>query len=221
MVNEKVPGIEKICTHPKELCFTEQCKEIIAGWDKAWLKTYSEYASHLSVTPFSDLDAIGTKLKKTFSGAEIYPDLTKEFAKVTRHFYIKGEREKALKAARLSLELYPRSVVSCVFLANTYVCFGEKDKARSYYRKALEINSDDPAISAEKLNRQALELAYFNKWEEAMALLKVAVQVYPEEAGLYSSIADIHLKRGKDYYQKALEKDPAFEPARKGLKKIR
>ncbi|MCK4825481.1 beta-lactamase family protein, partial [bacterium] len=113
--------------HPKELRFNEQCEEIIAGWNEAWLKTYSEYANRLSVTPFSDLEAIGTKLKMTFSGAEIYPDFTEEFAKVTRHFYINGEREKALKAASLSLELYQQSVVSYVFLANTNVCFGEKD----------------------------------------------------------------------------------------------
>jgi len=207
--------------YPKGLHFTGQCEKTVTRWYEAWRKTYSDYVRRLSVTPFSHLETIRKKLKKTFSGAKIYPDFTQEFAKATRHFYINGERENAFKAANLSLELYPQSVVPYVFLANAYVCFGEEDKAREYYKEALEINSDDPAISAERLNRYALELAYFDRLEEAMALLKVAIQVYPEEARLYSSIADIHLERGKDYYQKALEMDPTFEPARKGLKKIR
>ncbi|MDZ7261274.1 MAG: hypothetical protein ONB05_04110, partial [candidate division KSB1 bacterium] len=96
-----------------------------------------------------------------------------------------------------------------------------KEKARNFYKKVLAINPDDRAISAENLDLYALELADSGKLNEAMSLLEIAVELYPKEARLYHSMAEIHLKRGKKYYQKALEVDPTFEPARERLKKIR
>ncbi|MFQ6113547.1 MAG: serine hydrolase [bacterium] len=207
--------------HPGEFRFSEQFEKTVAQWYQDWKRTYTEYTRRLSVTPYSNLEEIGKKLKKTFSGAKIYPDFSQEFARATKYFYINGDREKALKVANIACELYPNSVVPYVYLANAYVCLGDKDKARRFYKKALEINSDNQAVKAESFNRYAEELADSGRLEEAMALLKLAVELFPREAKLYNSIAEIHLKIGKNFYQKALEVDPTFEPARERLKKIR
>ncbi|MFQ5825012.1 MAG: serine hydrolase [bacterium] len=214
----------KLCNsipdYPKEFRFSKQLEEIVSQWNKDWKNTCTEYTRGLAITPYSDLRQIGQNLKKTFSGAEIYPDFSQEFADVTRYFYIRGNKEKALKAAKLALELYPKSTTPYVALANTYVCFDEKDKALQFYKKALENNPNDPAMSAGSLNRYAFDLANSGKLGEAMALLKIAIQLYSKDARLYNSVAEIHLQRGKNYYQKALEMDPTFEPARERLKRF-
>ncbi|MCH8293435.1 hypothetical protein IH992_20330 [Candidatus Poribacteria bacterium] len=207
--------------HPEVLRFSDPFEKTVARWDLDWRETHTEYVRRLSMTPESNLEAIGRKLKKTFSGAETYPDFSREFSEVTGYFHTKGDRENALKAARLSLKLYPKSVLSHAFLAHTHACFGEEDKARVYYKKAREIDPDDPAISARSLDRHASWLVYLGRLNEAMTLLEIAVELYPQQAWLYSRIADIHLERGKDYYQKALEVDPTHERARERLKRIR
>ena len=206
--------------YPKEYRFSEQFETMIARWNKDWQKTCNEYTRNLYITNDSDLDEIGKKLKKTFADAKIYPEFVGGFAGVTQHFYLEGEREKALEAASLAVELFPKEVTPNVFLANTYVCLGETDKARKYYKKGMEIDPDDWAISAWSLNRHAGTLTDCGKLNEAMALLKIAVELYPQKALLYKGIADVHLERGKNYYRKALELDSNYGPAKNMLKKI-
>lgn len=207
--------------HPAELKLSENVGNIVVKWHRDWEKTYTDYTRRLSITPNSDLKKVGRELKRTFSRAEIYPDFTQDLAGVTEYFYVIGDRKMAYEAANLALDLYPDAPLPLVLLANTQVCFGEKDKGREMYNKALEVNADDWVIGAESLDRYAANLVASGKLDEALELLKIALELYPQEARLYTSVAEIHLKRGKDYYQKAVEVDPTFEPARKGLKKFK
>lgn len=207
--------------YPQELQFNEEFEKMVTQWNQDWEKTNNEYTRRLEITPYADLDTIGKNLKKTFSGADIYPDFTWEFASVTRYLCKNGDREKAFKVAKLARDLYPQSPVAHVFLANTHMCFGEVEQAREQYKKAREINPDDDAISAASLNRYAHGLASFGKWDAGLQLLQLATELYPREARLYDSIGEFYVKKGEKFYKKALEVDPGFEHAREMLKKIR
>ncbi|MFQ5752937.1 MAG: tetratricopeptide repeat protein, partial [bacterium] len=206
--------------YPVALRFTEQFEKTVTEWNLDWQKTCTDYTRRLAITPSSNIEKIGNELKKTFSNARVYPDFSQEFADVIRYFYIKGDQKQTFTAANLALELYPQSTLPEVLMANAYVCFGEKEKARKLYKKTLASHQGDWNISAFSLNRYAKELANFGKLDEAAELLQVAIELFPRAARLYDSLAEIHLKRGKNYYQKALQLDATFEPARQSLKKL-
>ena len=206
--------------YPEEFRFSRELEKTIVQWAKDWENTCSDYVRQLTVSPFSDLGTIGKRLKKSFSRSKIYPDFSGELADVVRYQYIKGDRQKAYRAANLATDLYPRSSLPFVVLGNAYICFGETDKGRKTYKKALEIDPDDESVHPGSFIRYAVDLASNAKLDEAMELLKIAVELYPNDARLYNSVAEIHLEKGKEYYQKALKLDPTFGPARDRLKKI-
>lgn len=206
--------------YPKELRFSESIEKLVAQWGVDWKKTCTDDVLRLAVTPYSDIKEIGKRLKKIFSGSTIYPDFGPQLTEVTRYFYIKGDQENAMMCANLAADLYPESPIPYVLLANTHVCFGKKDEALEFYKKAKEINPIGRAVSAGSLNGYAVELASFGQLEKATDLLQAAVKLYPEEAVLYNSMAEIHLRRARSFYQKALDNDPTFAPARDRLKNI-
>ena len=137
-----------------------------------------------------------------------------------RYFALKGDREKAFAAANLSCELYPKSALPLTYLANTYICLGEKEKAREWYKKAQKAEIDADAINPLQMYRYAFALTEAKKLDEAMALLNIAIELYPDEARLYDGIGEIYLLKAQKYYKKALEVDPNFQHARERLKKI-
>lgn len=205
---------------PIEFRFSEELGKTVSAWHTDWRKTYTDYTRRLAITPFSDVEETARRLKKTFSGTEIWPDYNQDFAKVTRYFYLKGDRKRAIETGETAVELYQNSTTSLAYLANAHVCFGEKAPALEYYKKALTIDKEDRVISPGSLNRYAMEFANWGKLNEATALLKIAIELYPEEARFCSSIAEIHLLRGKKWFEKALQVDPTYEHARERLKEI-
>ncbi len=207
--------------YPPPLRFSGPFEQLVMQWHQDWERTSNEYTRRLEVTPYSDLSLLQENLKKTFAGANVYPNFTSEFAAVTAYFCRTGDREKALASANLALELYPQAVLPHVFLANAHICFGEKERAEEFYKKAQEINPDDPAVSATSLNQYANELASFGKLDEGLGLLQLAIELYPREARLYDSLGELYLRKGEKFYKKALELDPSLEHARERLKKIR
>lgn len=204
-----------------ELPLSVELEKRIVQWCHDWEKTCNEYTRGLAITPFFDVEKVGGSLKKLFAGADIYPDFTADLTRLTRHFCITGDEGNARKAAELSLDLYPRSPASHVMMATVHVCLGERDEARKFYRKALEIDEDDRVISAASLNEQATDLVTYGRLDEAAALLEIAVELYPREAELYDTMAEVHMRKGKRFYEKALEVDPSFEHAREMLKKLK
>lgn len=219
--NDFVSIYRRNIDHPGTLRFPEELEKTLSEWNRDWEKSFTDFARRLVISPHSDLNGIRKSLRKSFSGAKIYPDFTQEFARVTMYFYINGEMKKAFEAANLAVDLYPNSPLPYVLLAHTHLCFGERDKARKTYEKALEINPHSPEVGARALNGYAMHLATNGKLDEAQALLSLARELHPEDAGLYKSTADIYLKRARMFYQKAFDLDPTSEGARKGLKKTR
>jgi len=207
--------------YPKELRFNEQFEKMVIQWHQDWEKTCNEYTRRLHIAAYSDLDEIGQKLKKLFTGAKVCPDFSQEFAGAVRYFSLTGAREKAFQAANLARELYPESAFPLAYLATAYIWFGEEAQAREWYQKAKQAETGTDAVSPRYLYIYASEIAEMKKLDEAMALLKIAMELYPREARLYDGMAECYLIKAKEYYQKALEVDPNFEHARERLKEIR
>jgi tetratricopeptide (TPR) repeat protein len=91
-----------------------------------------------------------------------------------------------------------------------------KDEAAAVtaLKKSAALNPGG-AASAGSLNNVAYQLAGVGMVDDAIAILKVAIQLYPKEANLYDSVGEFHLKKGEkalalQSYSKALEINPDF-----------
>jgi CubicO group peptidase (beta-lactamase class C family) len=208
-------------SYPEEFKFSTLLEQKINVWHEDWKKTWNEYTRRLFIAPYYDLNIIIKKLKRIFSGTKVYPNFTQQFGNTIKYFYLTGNKEKALEIAKLAHELYPKSAIPLVYLANTYLCLGDLNKAREFYIKAVQTEVDRIAISPRFINRYAYDFLMYKKLDEAMALFKIANELFPKEPSFYYGIAEIYLRKARSYYEKALKADPTYESARKKLKKIK
>jgi tetratricopeptide (TPR) repeat protein len=70
-----------------------------------------------------------------------------------------------------------------------------------------------------------LDIPQSNRVDEAIALLKIGVELHPKSSILYGSLGDLYARKWQkalaiQAYRKALEFDPTFEHAREMLKKL-
>jgi tetratricopeptide (TPR) repeat protein len=76
--------------------------------------------------------------------------------------------------------------------------------------------------SSNLLNRAGYELLFNRQIDMAIALFKVNILLFPEDANIHDSLGEGYMMKG-DYqqsrkmYEKALELDPNFENAKKML----
>ncbi len=203
------------------LRFSSSLQELISRWWQDWKQVYTPYTATLFISAYSDLDQIGKKLRSLFSGATIYPDFSYQLEAATRYFYLKRKKEKAFKAAKLCLQLYPDSALALANLANTHLAFGEKEKALRIYRKALKAKVGLSAVQPSAILRQIGRLLQYGKIDQALQLAEIAEKLYPEDARFPSAIADIYIEKARRLYRKALEKDPNYTPAWRKLKRLK
>lgn len=209
--------------YPKELKFDESFEKLVAKWNQDWTKTWNDYTRHLTLQPESNLKQVESKLTEMFSGAEVYPNLTKHFLDLRQSYEAQKELVKAADAARLGAILYPQSDATNAYYAISLILIGKKEEARTALKKAASINSNGMA-SPKVLNQIALALAGI-KIEMAIDWLSLASEIYPKEAVLYNSSGDFYQKQGQqeqaiEFYKKALEADPNFKPAQEALRKL-
>jgi CubicO group peptidase (beta-lactamase class C family) len=217
---------------PKELRFNEAFEKLIAKWNEDWNRTWNDYTQHLTITTTSDIDALGQKLKQLFAGAEVYPN----FVWALRNASF--QPGNGMKAAKLNLDLYPqhwRSNASWgVYLLllqrspgaleGYRRVFGELGQPLDYFKKSFELNPD--GLTSAYLNEIAKGYTDSKRVDDAIALLKVAVELHPKSPVLYDSLGNLYAQKGEKEsailaYQKALEADPAFEHAGEMLKKFK
>jgi len=217
---------------PKELRFNEAFEKLIAKWNEDWARTWNDYTRHLTITTASDIEALAEQLKKLFAGADVYPNFTWQLRSASLQPGANGA-----KAAKLNLDLYPqhwrsnaswgiylvlwrRTEASIAWYRNIV---GELGQPIDYFRKALELNPD--GITSDYLNEYAKGWSNAKRTDDAIALLKVAVELHPKSPILYDSLGNLYAQKGEkelaiQAYQKALEADPTFERAKEMLKKL-
>jgi tetratricopeptide (TPR) repeat protein len=158
-----------------------------------------------------------------FSGAEIYPNLIGRLLELRQSYEPQKDWEKAAQAAKIAAELYPESDITNTNYAISLIILGKRDEARVSLKKASGINATGIA-GAKALNQIALALAGI-RMDAGIEWLKLAIEIYPQEATLYGSIGDFYQKQGQreqaiESYKKALEVDPNYEHAKEALKKL-
>ncbi len=208
--------------HPR---FKAEFINLVANWEKDWNKTYTDYVRDLFITPGSNFEEIGAKLKETFTGASFYPDFTSDLASVAQHFLGKNDPAKAISVLAIGQDLYPNSPVILASLGLAHLWRGEVEAARHLYKGAFDIDSAHLILSADQFTASAGQLAQANKLKEAQALGFMAIELYPKEARLYIGMSDLSLMAGQkekavEYLRRALKLDPNLEEAKAKLKAI-
>jgi tetratricopeptide (TPR) repeat protein len=209
---------------PANLRFNPAFESQITKWNQAWDKTYDSYVRQLWITPYSNLDEIDARLRKTFGGAEIYPNLNRNITAVTWQLILKGDRQRAARLAQLSVDLYSQSDLAHALLGIVKVMFHENESARLLLKKAADINGS-PAVFSRGMNSYAYDLANRGRVTEGLELLKLMVELYPSEANLYDSIGELYSRTGNkvkaiESYRKALQLNPNLESAKEMLEKL-
>lgn len=174
-----------------------------------WGSANSEYVRTLWLTPDADLDLVGKNLRLSFAAASVYPNLVDSFFGVTRQLVLNRDLPRALKAGQLAVELYPEAPMANFTYGLALVLNGDSVRAQALLKKAASLNPTG-AASAGGLNNVAYQLAGVGMVDEAMTILKTAIELYPQEADLYDSLGEFHLRKGDkvkalESYKKALQ----------------
>jgi tetratricopeptide (TPR) repeat protein len=209
---------------PKAMRFDAAFEKMMAQWQQDWQKTWNQETRNLAITPASDFEALATKLRSMFAGAQVYPSFVNGFNQSIQQLALSGQREKALQAGKLGVELYPASDALNAYYGIAQIFFGDPENGKAFIKKAAAINATGVAGPG-GLNSMAYQLAGVGKLNAGMAILQTAVELYPKEANLYDSIGEFYLKKDQraqalEYYHKALQIDPNLESAKRMLEKI-
>lgn len=132
-----------------------------------------------------------------------------------------------MKASRLAVDVYPESHGANLGYGLALVLSADAAVGQERLRKAASLNPNGLA-GAGGMNNIAYQLANAGMVDEALALLRTAIELYPKEANLYDSVGEFQLRKGDkvkalESYQKALDVNPNFPnaaAAREVVKKL-
>jgi CubicO group peptidase (beta-lactamase class C family) len=205
--------------------FKTEFINLMANWEKDWDRTYTDDVRHLVITPATDFEEVEAKLKETFAGAALYPDLSADLSSAALYFLKKNDPDRAIPILLLGQGLYPSSPAILASLGLARLWQGQAETARNFYQEAFELDPTDPVLSIDQLINSADQLVQANKLTEAQALVFIAAEFYPNEPRLYVELSDLSLMTGQkekaaEYLRKALKIDPNLEQAKMKLKAI-
>jgi len=91
-----------------------------------------------------------------------------------------------------------------------YVFDGKMEEAADAYRKLKEKTPRHWMVTEERFNSLGYELLGVKRYQEAIAVFKLNVELYPKSANTYDSLAEAYLisgnrERAMTYYKKVLE----------------
>ncbi len=201
--------------------FSPELEKQVQRWAAVWEKVWTPELRRLHIASYQDPESRLTLLKKRFTGAEIYPDYSRDFARVVWDFQKAGEVDRALKISRRLGQLYPHLALPAVLQTTCYVLQHDSSAALKALQEARQKPLGREAVQAKGINRYAQRLFYENFLAEAEQLLRIALQLYPRDGGLWDTLGEIHLERSRRAFQKSLRYDPIREHPWKRLKKLR
>jgi len=208
--------------HPR---FSSEFNRLMAEWEADWVKTHSEEVLRLVITPGTDFETLIPKLKETFAGTSICPDITPGLADAAAYFIGKNDAEKAVSVLSLGRELYPSSPSLAASLGYVQVWRGHVEEGQKLYLEARELDPAHPALGTDQFIASMSQLVEADKKKEAQALGLIAVEINPKEPSLYTALGELSIMAGEKrkavgYLKKALQIDPKFEEARTRLKSL-
>lgn len=210
-------------SYPQTLRFNPEFEKLVAKWNQDWTKTWNEKIRHFNSLPDAELIKTAEKLKFAFGKSEVYPSLFGRLLEIRQSYEARKDWNGAVETAKLAVELYPASDAANTYYAISSIILGNKEEARTFLKKGASINKGGIA-SARALNQIAFGVAGI-KVESAIEWLKIAIEIYPQEAVFYNTIGDFYQKQGQreqaiESYKRAVALDPKFELAKESLKKL-
>lgn len=196
-----------------------------------------EYDKHI-VTNLAKRKLKATNLSSKFlylSGdkdAEDYTEIIKEFTQIIdsqkvdiSYNYHNYEEYSHLEVPSYSLTDGLRYVFKDYHLPNSIIQQGAK-KIKEYYEKVSGEYGYIVKPMGGYINFLGYNLLQENKLAEAIAMFKINVEFYPNDANVYDSLGEAYLKKGetnlaKLNYQKALILNPESKSAKKALEELK
>jgi tetratricopeptide (TPR) repeat protein len=208
--------------HPR---FSEEFSALLAEWERDWPRTHTEEVRRLVVTPGADFETLLPRLRETFAGASIFPDLGPDLERAAGYFLKKEDAGKATIVLGLTREIYPESASLAAALAYALVWQGDTGEAKALYQEARELDPEEPALKPDQLVGAMRQLFQADKKKEAEGLGLIAVNLSPKEPILYVALGDLVILGGRkdeaaEYYRCALRIDPNFADAKARLKSL-
>ncbi len=208
---------------PQEYRFNREFEELINAWEQDWKVVFTDEIRRLDIASAPDLKATGALLKKSFKDRDIYPDYSSEmYYDMVRFYFQRDQKKEALEVARLALDLYPVSALPYGMLIETHLWFGETEQAKEWYEKGKETasfnTSDDYMVG--RIRNAAVLLAEHNHLDRAFKAMYLALELEPDNSELYDNMGELYLKRAREYFSKALEKDASRQHSREMIKKL-
>jgi CubicO group peptidase (beta-lactamase class C family)/Flp pilus assembly protein TadD len=199
---------------PKEHRFDQPFVSLVSEMARDWNRTNSPFVKQLRLMANDDLDQVGATLRRTFQGATVYPSFADPLFGVARQLLLKGDHTRALKASRLAADLYPETPSANLIHGIALVFSADIENAKVFLKKSAMLNPTGGA-SAGGLNNVAYQLAGAGMVDHGLAVLRIAIDIYPQEANLHDSLGEFLLRKGEkakalESYRKALELNPNF-----------
>jgi CubicO group peptidase (beta-lactamase class C family) len=102
---------------------------------------------------------------------------------------------------------------------------GRADEALAAYRRIKRERPGDASVSEARLNNLGYELLRQGKRREAVAVLSLNAELYPQSSNVYDSLGEAHMESGErepaiKNYRRSLELDPKNANAARMLRKL-
>ena len=197
--------------------FNESFVKSISPIANDWSAANSAYVRTLWLMPDSDLNQIGTTLRKTFANKSVYPNLAEPLVGLTRLAVLNRNYPRAMESGKLALDLYPENAGANFAYGIGLLLSGDAAQAQTLLKKSAALNPNGTA-SAGGMNGVAYLLGDSGMLDEAIKILNTAIALYPQEANLHDSLGEMQLRKGNKAaalgaYKKALELNPNFPNA--------
>jgi CubicO group peptidase (beta-lactamase class C family) len=107
-----------------------------------------------------------------------------------------------------------------------YLASGDIERAVALYRGLHDVNPSSPDVSERRINGIGYVLLGESKVREAIAILTLNTEWYPQSANTYDSLGEAYMKAGDkeraiENYEKALQLSPNSASAAEALKQLR
>jgi CubicO group peptidase (beta-lactamase class C family)/tetratricopeptide (TPR) repeat protein len=182
--------------YPKELRLNESFEKQLARWDQDWKRTWNDSIRRIAFSHDDDPSSVAAQMRKSFTGMEVFPDFSSKLRDATLRLAILGDKQNALIAGKLAVDLYPEFPGGYGSLGIAKAISGEKEGTLALLKRSLELNPNGLA-SAANLNRIAMQLVAVGKVEEAIAVLKAGEELHPQASVFTTSLKRISEKKAQ------------------------
>lgn len=162
-------------------------------------------------------------LRKVLRGKQFGPDLGSPLIERAREELYADQLSDALRIAGIAVDLYPTSSRFATELGIIKLATGDYDAGSKLIGAAHR--NPPGSVNHQYLNTTAYVFAGRGRPGIGADILRAAIELFPNEANLYDSRAEMHLMMGDTstaitLYKKALQIDPDIKSSSDMLKKI-